>query len=154
MSEKLDGVRLYFDGAFWLRSGRRLEAPAWFCDGLPAGVHLDGELWAGRGGFTEARVAAQHGRWTRNLSFQVFDAPQAPGTWAQRMAEAAKAVRGAAAAFPVAFRPCKSLAALNRELLRVRALGGEGLVLRHPRALGYLPGRSKHYLKVKHLCAW
>ncbi len=48
-SEKLDGVRGYWDGHQLLtRGGERIAAPAWFTAGWPA-VAMDGELWAGGG---------------------------------------------------------------------------------------------------------
>ena len=48
MSEKLDGVRAYWDGeAFVSRLGNRFFAPDWFVEDLPADT-LDGELWVGR----------------------------------------------------------------------------------------------------------
>src|SRR3954452_18767992 len=48
MSEKLDGVRAYWDGKQFLsRLGNRYHAPDWFVDGLPE-VPLDGELWIDR----------------------------------------------------------------------------------------------------------
>lgn len=54
MSEKLDGVRAWWTGSTLLsRLGNTINAPAWFTAGLPK-VPLDGELWCGRGQFTEA----------------------------------------------------------------------------------------------------
>lgn len=51
VSEKLDGVRGYWDGrALWTRGGHRVNAPAWFVAGWPD-VAMDGELWMGRGRF-------------------------------------------------------------------------------------------------------
>ena len=51
MSEKLDGVRAYFDGQhFYSRQGNRFYAPDWFTQGLPP-IPLDGELWIGRKAF-------------------------------------------------------------------------------------------------------
>ena len=48
MSEKLDGVRAYWDGhGFMSRQGNRYHAPDWFVAGLPD-VPLDGELWLAR----------------------------------------------------------------------------------------------------------
>ncbi len=47
LSEKLDGVRAYWDGQqFWSRLGNLYHAPGWFVAGLP-NVPLDGELWLG-----------------------------------------------------------------------------------------------------------
>ena len=48
MSEKLDGVRAYWDGKQFLsRLGNLYHAPDWFVEGLPD-VPLDGELWMER----------------------------------------------------------------------------------------------------------
>jgi DNA ligase-1 len=48
MSEKLDGVRAYWDGKQFLsRQGNLYHAPDWFIEGLPT-EPLDGELWIGR----------------------------------------------------------------------------------------------------------
>ena len=45
MSEKLDGVRAYWNGKMFLsRLGNELHAPDWFCAGLPD-EPLDGEFW-------------------------------------------------------------------------------------------------------------
>ena len=49
VSEKLDGVRAVWDGeVLRFRSGRTINAPAWFVAALPK-QPLDGELWIGRG---------------------------------------------------------------------------------------------------------
>src|SRR5215470_16692555 len=48
LSEKLDGVRAYWDGTqFWSRLGNLFHAPDWFVAGLPK-EPLDGELWIAR----------------------------------------------------------------------------------------------------------
>src|SRR5689334_20614222 len=48
MSEKLDGVRAYWNGtAFISRLGNAYHAPDWFAAGLPP-TPFDGELWGGR----------------------------------------------------------------------------------------------------------
>src|SRR5205823_713460 len=54
MSEKLDGLRAYWDGKQFLsRQGNRYHAPDWFVEGLPD-VPLDGELWLARKAFQRA----------------------------------------------------------------------------------------------------
>src|SRR5436305_12152094 len=78
MSEKLDGVRAYWDGRQFLsRQGNLFHAPDWFVAGLPA-VPLDGELWLGRKRFQRAvsivRRQDQSELW-REIAFVVFDAP-------------------------------------------------------------------------------
>src|SRR6516162_1055509 len=51
LSEKLDGVRAYWDGKQFLsRLGNLYHAPDWFLAGLPS-EPLDGELWLGRKAF-------------------------------------------------------------------------------------------------------
>jgi len=48
VSEKLDGVRAYWDGKQLIsRGGHVIAAPAWFVADFPA-RKLDGELWLGR----------------------------------------------------------------------------------------------------------
>lgn len=54
VSEKLDGVRAYWDGRHLIsRGGHTLHAPTWFTQGWPE-EPADGELWARRGGFQTA----------------------------------------------------------------------------------------------------
>ncbi|HZN64994.1 MAG TPA: hypothetical protein VFB66_06805, partial [Tepidisphaeraceae bacterium] len=49
MSEKLDGVRAYWDGKQLVsRLGNLFHAPDWFVAELPNDLPLDGELWIGR----------------------------------------------------------------------------------------------------------
>ena len=60
VSEKLDGVRAYWDGErFWSRGGNEYRAPDWFTEGFPD-VPMDGELWMGR---CPARCAG----WNRSI---------------------------------------------------------------------------------------
>jgi DNA ligase 1 len=52
VSEKLDGMRGYWDGEKLLtRGGESIAAPEWFTAGWPK-TPLDGELWMGRGQFS------------------------------------------------------------------------------------------------------
>src|SRR5882724_11541758 len=78
MSEKLDGVRAYWDGKQFLsRQGNRYHAPAWFTGGLPL-EPLDGELWIGRKKFQRTvsivRRQDESDLW-KELTYVVFDAP-------------------------------------------------------------------------------
>src|SRR5688572_6631964 len=82
MSEKLDGVRAYWDGRQFLsRQGNRFHAPDWFVDALPA-VPLDGELWINRKSFQRTvsvvRRQDKSDLW-KDVRFLVFDAPAATG---------------------------------------------------------------------------
>ncbi|TMQ20697.1 MAG: DNA ligase [Deltaproteobacteria bacterium] len=153
MSEKLDGVRAYWDGeAFVSRLGNRFIAPDWFTADLP-GDTLDGELWVDRKKFQKTisivRSADAGAAW-REVSYVVFDAPNARGGFEQRLAHVDKVLAraGAPHARSHAHVPCEGLEHLRAELGRVEALGGEGLMLRQPGST-YVVGRSTTLLKVK-----
>ncbi|PIQ12861.1 MAG: DNA ligase [Hydrogenophilales bacterium CG18_big_fil_WC_8_21_14_2_50_58_12] len=154
VSEKLDGVRGYWDGEKLLtRGGERIEAPGWFIAGWPA-VPLDGELWVGRGQFSSAvsivrQRTPDDAAW-RKLHFMVFDLPGHPGTFAERNAALKSLLAGLALPwvrqveqFKVADR-----AGLRVEFDRVVKNGGEGLML-HRAASHYQAGRSDDLLKLK-----
>lgn len=153
MSEKYDGLRGYWDGRkLWSRNGNPIHAPDYFLAELPRDIALDGELWIGHGQFEETvsivRSETPDDRW-KNVHFMVFDAPQAPGVFEQRM-------QFLRAAFPetnrfvrvVVQKRCTGAAQLLAERDRVVRLSGEGLMLRQPES-AYEPGRSPTLLKVK-----
>ncbi len=153
MSEKLDGVRAYWDGeAFQSRLGKKFYAPDWFIADLPADT-LDGELWVGRKLFSKTisivRSGAGGEAW-KQVSYVVFDAPNARGGFEDRLAHVDKVLRRAAAPHARALEHvvCEGLDHLRAELARVEALGGEGLMLRRPGS-PYEVGRSGSLLKVK-----
>jgi len=153
MSEKLDGIRAYWDGeAFLSRLGNKFYAPDWFIADLPADT-LDGELWVGRKMFQKTtsivRSMGADQEW-RKLTYVVFDAPNASGGFEQRIAHAKKVLARAEAphARCLDHVECKGLTHLKEELARVEALGGEGLMLRQPGSR-YVVGRSTTLLKVK-----
>ena len=89
MSEKLDGLRAYWDGnQFVSRLGNTFHAPDWFLAGLPA-TPLDGELWVGRGQFARASGLVRRQDKTelwKEVRYLVFDAPSAPGGFEGRIA--------------------------------------------------------------------
>jgi DNA ligase-1 len=147
VSEKLDGCRAYWDGAaMWTREGNLICPPAWFVSGLPP-CHLDGELWAGRGKFAESVAAVQQGRFTPSIRFMVFDVPEAPGTWAERMTAAPTSLFSG----PVPFFTLAGAGGMRQMFAEVKAKGGEGLMLRDPRCQTYEYGRTNKLMKVKHL---
>ena len=52
MSEKLDGVRCYWNGSkMYTRNGNLFYPPKWFLEKLPKDLALDGELWTKRDDF-------------------------------------------------------------------------------------------------------
>ncbi len=153
ISEKYDGLRGYWDGRkLWSRKGTAIQAPDYFLAELPKDIALDGELWIGRGQFEEtlSTVLSQtpDERWKR-VHFMVFDAPQAKGTFEERVQLiAATLPKQNQFVKPVLQYPCKGTAHLLAERDRVVGLGGEGLMLRKPES-DYAAGRSPTLLKVK-----
>jgi DNA ligase-1 len=153
MSEKLDGVRAYWDGKQFLsRQGNLYHSPEWFVEGLPA-VPLDGELWIDRKKFQRTvgivRRQDKNDLWNE-VRFLVFDAPSASGGFEDRLGFLHDALAGSAPKFARqhAHERCRNLDALRAELARIEALGGEGLMLREPGSK-YVAGRSTTLLKVK-----
>ena len=154
VSEKLDGVRGYWDGEKLLtRGGERIAAPAWFTAGWPK-VPMDGELWAGRGQFAKAvstvRQQSPDDTAWRAMRFMVFDLPAQGGSFTERI----PALNGlvsridqpwvqAVAQFKVANHQ-----ALQSLLAKTVKQGGEGLMLHRGTSL-YKGQRSDDLLKLK-----
>lgn len=154
VSEKLDGVRGHWTGSQLLsRGGIAIAAPAWFTAGWPD-QPMDGELWAGRGRFSEAvstvRTETPDDAAWRRLRFMVFDLPAHGGTFDERVAamQALQAQSGNRWLQAVPQRRVKDEKALLALLRQTEADGGEGLMLHRGAAL-YQPGRSNDILKLK-----
>ena len=153
ISEKLDGVRAYWDGTQFLsRQGNRYLAPDWFTAGLPKHP-LDGELWLDRKKFQRTvsivRRQDQNAEW-RQIRYVVFDAPAIADTFENRVSYLSDFVRDLKHDYVMALDQtlCRGIAHLKEELQRVESLGGEGLMLRQPSSK-YVAGRSSTLLKVK-----
>jgi DNA ligase-1 len=153
VSEKLDGVRASWDGkALQFRSGNPVPAPRWFLDALPKRA-LDGELWLGRGSFDQLsaivrRQVPEDAEW-RRVRYMIFELPDAPGSFSDRV-EQIKAVVAAAnlpwlQAVPQFRLP--DAAALQKKLHDIVRSGGEGLML-HRADAAYETGRSSALLKL------
>lgn len=153
VSEKLDGVRAFWDGhQLWSKNNKRFRPPPAFVQGLPD-FALEGELWGGRGSFEQTAAIVQ--QWPASddwltLQFAIFDVPQATGSFTARISRAEKWLSAYPSpyAFVIEQRPIQDRGELLLELQRVQELGGEGLIVRNPKAL-YAAGRSSEILKVK-----
>lgn len=153
MSEKLDGVRAWWDGkGFLSRLGNPYFAPDWFIAGLPEHP-LDGELWLGRKQFqTCVSIVHRQDRsdhW-KQIRYVVFDAPALDTPFEDRLAHCRQWHTAAKPPYALVHphEPCLGNDHLRKELARVEALGGEGLMLRQPGSR-YVAGRSTSLLKVK-----
>lgn len=155
ISEKLDGVRAYWDGAqLRFRSGRPIAAPDWFVAVLPRGQQLDGELWLGRGRFDELsrivrRDVPRDDEW-RSVRYFLFELPAGAGDFSARVA-ALQAIVGQVGKpwlqVVEQFRLPDEVA-LRQRLQAVIRAGGEGLML-HRADAPYLSGRQAVLLKLK-----
>src|SRR5262245_46803202 len=153
LSEKLEGVRAYWDGKQFLSRNRKLFlAPDWFLAGLPP-VPLDGELWIARKKFTLAQGTAMsqtRGEDWRQMRFVIFDVPAHDAEFEARLSflDDLLAQNRPPFAIKLEQQQCRNVDHLIAELDRVLELGGEGLMLRQPGSK-YEIGRSGTLLKVK-----
>lgn len=154
VSEKFDGVRGYWDGRqLWTRGGQRIAAPAWFTRGWPD-TPLDGELWAGYGGFEHASKTiradeAPAADW-RRMRYLVFDLPASPAPFDERIGAIRDLVARIDQPWVAAVRQFKVAdeAELQAALRAVLKRKGEGLVL-HRGDAPYRAGRGVGLFKLK-----
>lgn len=153
MSEKLDGWRAFWDGyTLRTRTWAPIHAPASITALLPKGIALDGELWAGRGGFLTMQSLGRidrpsDPRWA-GVKYMVFDFPT---TELLRIEERATLARKFAAGPQVEFVAQTVVASAAEMWGRFRdvvANGGEGLVIKRPGSY-YDFDRCSDWLKVK-----
>ncbi len=156
ISEKLDGVRAIWDGTtLKFRSGRTVNAPAWFLAKLPK-VPVDGELWLDRGKFDVlsgmVRKAQPVDADWEQVKYLIFELPGGEGDFAARAARIKLIVRGtnwsqlqAVEQFRLPDQP-----SLKARLKLVVAVGGEGLMLHRSNA-PYVTGRNEALLKLKEI---
>lgn len=154
VSEKYDGVRGYWDGKQLLtRGGESVAAPAWFIEGLPK-TALDGELWGGRGRFQETVATVRQqtpddDAWHR-IRFMVFDLPDTPGTFDERL----NVLRTLIPALDMPWvqaveqRRITDQKTLDTLLRTIVHAGGEGLMLHRGESL-YRAERNDDLLKLK-----
>ncbi|GGP50272.1 ATP-dependent DNA ligase [Shewanella algicola] len=154
VSEKLDGVRGYWDGQQMLtRSGRKIDLPEWFTQHFPR-YALDGELWMDQGLFEQisALVRTKHtedDEW-QQVKYMLFDLPSHKGTFEARYHAMQQLVAqvNVKQLQVIKQQTITSTEALFAERDKVVAAGGEGLML-HYRQAFYTVGRSPHIVKLK-----
>ena len=154
VSEKLDGVRAYWNGTQLIsRQGNVFAAPDWFTADFPK-IPLDGELWMGRGTFETLSGAVRKttpvdSEW-RAIRLMVFDMPEQAGDFNQRLETLRRmfAQKHSPYITLVAQEKLPSQKALMARLDEVVNAGGEGLML-HLGSAPYRGVRSDDLLKLK-----
>jgi len=149
MSEKLDGIRAYWNGTHLIsRGGKIIYAPKWFTRNYPP-FEIDGELWTKRGDFENISSIVRDKRpgteWEK-IKHYIFEVPHAEGGLFERLKKvkpfADKTIR------IIKQIPIKDRTHLRLLLKEIEEKGGEGLVVRDPRA-PYINKRTSKALKVK-----
>lgn len=154
VSEKLDGVRAYWDGKQLIsRGGNVIAAPDWFIAHFPSRP-LDGELWAGRNKFAEtlsvvSKLQPIDAEW-RQIRYYIFELPDAKGTFTVRidaMQRLTEQHNSPYLTLVPQFRITDKHTLLTH-LSELESSGAEGLMLHHQDAF-YKTGRSGDLLKLK-----
>ncbi|MCD6172365.1 MAG: DNA ligase [Sulfurimonas sp.] len=147
MSEKLDGVRAFWDGKKLIsRSGKVFNAPEFFIKDFPK-YKLDGELWTARADFSNVvsivNQKKPHGKW-KEITYNIFEVPNTSGNLKERL----KKVKETKYIKLIKQIKVKNKKHLNQFQKSIEKLGGEGIVVRDG-TLPYYTGRDNNALKVK-----
>ena len=154
ISEKLDGVRAYWDGKKLIsRQGKPFDPPPWFTADFPD-QPLDGELWIARGKFELVsgivRTRGGDSKAWRNIAFMIFDLPSSPKIFTARLQIMQQLVKASSSPYLKMIKQQKITThqALQDKLEEVLNGGGEGLMLHHINAY-YQAKRSQDLMKLK-----
>lgn len=159
MSEKIDGIRAYWDGQqLWSRTGKEIHAPLFFTQDLPKGIPLDGELFMNESialastsnlfskvcSITRKKIPVDE-EWS-NISFYVFDTVNHHLPFVDRYAIIKKLISKFCVILPqYIIRTRKEIDNFHAD---ITSRGGEGVMLREPNSM-YVGKRTKDLLKLK-----
>ena len=152
MSEKMDGVRGYWNGKNLIsRNRNNIHCPKWFIEGLPSTTALDGELWMGRDHIfskVNSILNSKDGDWSQ-IGYYIFDIPSSSGTYEVRMKEM-EDLKSIVAPHIHIVENIQSAGVqhLLKSLDSVMAARGEGIMLRAPNS-SYIAGPNSSLLKAK-----
>jgi len=149
MSEKLDGIRAYWDGTNLIsRGGNIIHAPKWFIKNYPP-FEIDGELWTKRGDFENissiVRDKIPSDNW-HQVKHYIFEVPNAKGGLYKRLGKVSslnyKYIK------LIKQIKIKDKKHLKEFLTKIELQKGEGVVVRDP-SVPYINKRTSKALKVK-----
>lgn len=153
MSEKLDGIRAYWNGKTLItKNGNIINAPNWFIKDFPP-FELDGELWTKRADFENVQSivldSIPSDKW-REITYNIFEVPNQKGIFFDRV----KVLNSWLDKNPnthIKIIPqivCKNEIHLNEYLKELINKKAEGIILKNPNT-SYEIGRTNNLLKVK-----
>ncbi|TEW54911.1 DNA ligase [Psychromonas sp. RZ22] len=154
VSEKLDGVRAYWDGHKLIsRQGNIFTAPAWFTRSFPK-EPLDGELWIARQEFEKVsgivRTQNNHNEQWQQVTYMIFDLPNNKEPFSRRITRMQHLVEQANSPYLQIIKQQKIKDNQTLQILLNQTVmdGGEGLMLHHQGAL-YQTKRNRDLMKLK-----
>jgi len=154
VSEKLDGMRGYWDGKQLLtRQGNLIHSPKWFTWNWPTTV-MDGELWLGRNQFQQTvscvrKKIIDESCW-RKIHFMIFDLPKNTKIFTDRIKVMQQITRQTNSTYLTMIKQFKiaTIEQLKQKLNDIIDNNGEGLML-HLGSAYYTSGRTSNILKFK-----
>ena len=153
MSEKLDGIRAYWNGKeFISKNGNKIYAPFWFTKDFPP-FELDGELWSKREDFENIQNIVLDEtpsiKWNE-LTYNIFEVPNTDGNFNKRLEKIKLWLEKNPNKFIkiIPQKICKNESDLDNYLKELIAKKAEGIILKNPN-LDYFTGRNENILKVK-----
>jgi len=149
MSEKLDGIRAYWDGNNLIsRGGKIIHTPKWFIKDYPS-FPIDGELWTKRKDFEHISAIVRDknpSKEWREITHNIFEVPDAKGNLFERLEKVKPYQSSIIKVIPQI--KIKNKAHMQVFLKEVESKGGEGIVVRDPHT-SYIGKRTSKALKVK-----
>ena len=153
MSEKLDGIRAYWDGKeFHSKNGNKIYAPNWFTKDFP-NFQLDGELWTKRDDFENIQnivLDTNPSQKWEEITYNIFEVPNAKGNFEERLKKLEHWIENNPNK-NIKIIPqikCKNQEHLEIYLKELLDKKAEGIILKNPNK-DYFQGRSDDILKVK-----
>lgn len=149
LSEKMDGIRAYWDGAtLRTRGDNVISIPSEWRDSLPGSIPLDCELYHGIDGRFRCGGAARSGLFLPGMELVCFEAPSLMGNWRARMDQVDALTRHINFIRTPPRWIAESTRHAQRLMHKIKFRGGEGLIARMP-GLTATPGRTPSILKMK-----
>ncbi|MEA3314864.1 MAG: DNA ligase [Campylobacterota bacterium] len=149
MSEKLDGIRAYWDGKNLItRNGNIINAPKWFLKDYPP-FEIDGELWSKRKDFENilsiVRDKIPSENW-KEIKHYIFEVPNVEGNLTTRLNKVKPYENNIIKIIPQI--KIQNKIHLDNFFRDIISKGGEGVIVRDP-TQPYIDKRTRKALKIK-----